>query len=141
MAGQPLTLGISGETALRAFRDRFNIPISDDQIGAAPFYKPPADSPEMQYLHEVRERLGGYLPARRDDAPPRQADGGAEEVPHGSSRSGVAGLGGNLAVRADVTRRDRLDDGPHRHFRCARRQPEEDAEQQRARERMNPIVN
>ncbi|MEW8061559.1 MAG: pyruvate dehydrogenase (acetyl-transferring), homodimeric type, partial [Candidatus Thiodiazotropha sp.] len=38
-----------GEAALKAFRDRFNIPISDDQIGAAPFYKPPTDSPEMQY--------------------------------------------------------------------------------------------
>jgi pyruvate dehydrogenase E1 component len=59
-----------GETHLKAFRDRFNIPISDDQIGAAPFYKPPQDSPEMQYMHEVRERLGGFLPARRDEAPP-----------------------------------------------------------------------
>ncbi len=58
-----------GEAALKAFRDRFNIPISDDQIGAAPFYKPGADSPEMQYMHAVRERLGGYLPARRDEAP------------------------------------------------------------------------
>uniref|UniRef100_UPI00359408CF pyruvate dehydrogenase (acetyl-transferring), homodimeric type n=1 Tax=Thiocapsa sp. TaxID=2024551 RepID=UPI00359408CF len=57
-----------GETHLKAFRDRFNIPISDDQIGAAPFYKPPQDSPEMQYMHEVRERLGGFLPLRRDDA-------------------------------------------------------------------------
>ncbi|EGV32797.1 2-oxo-acid dehydrogenase E1 subunit, homodimeric type [Thiorhodococcus drewsii AZ1] len=59
-----------GEASLKAFRDRFNIPISDDQIGAAPFYKPPADSEEMKYLHQARERLGGYLPARRDDAPP-----------------------------------------------------------------------
>ena len=57
-----------GETHLKAFRDRFNIPISDDQIGAAPFYKPPADSPEMRYLHERREALGGALPARRDRA-------------------------------------------------------------------------
>ncbi|UHD16031.1 pyruvate dehydrogenase (acetyl-transferring), homodimeric type [Thiocapsa bogorovii] len=57
-----------GETHLKAFRDRFNIPISDDQIGAAPFYKPPQDSPEMQYMHEARERLGGFLPARRDEA-------------------------------------------------------------------------
>jgi pyruvate dehydrogenase E1 component len=57
-----------GETHLKAFRDRFNIPISDDQIGAAPFYKPPPDSPEIRYLHEVRERLGGPLPARRDEA-------------------------------------------------------------------------
>ncbi|MCG7898611.1 MAG: pyruvate dehydrogenase (acetyl-transferring), homodimeric type [Candidatus Thiodiazotropha lotti] len=54
-----------GEAALKAFRDRFNIPISDDQIGAAPFYKPPADSPEMKYMHEQRSKLGGFLPQRR----------------------------------------------------------------------------
>ncbi|TVQ93754.1 MAG: pyruvate dehydrogenase (acetyl-transferring), homodimeric type [Chromatiaceae bacterium] len=58
-----------GEAALKAFRDRFNIPISDDQIGATPFYKPPPDSPEMKYLHECRDRLGGPLPARRELAP------------------------------------------------------------------------
>ena len=58
-----------GETALKAFRDRFNIPISDDRIGAAPFYKPPADSPELRYLQERREALGGFLPARQETAP------------------------------------------------------------------------
>ncbi len=58
-----------GEAALKAFRDRFNIPISDDQIGAAPFYKPPLDSPEMHYLQELRQKLGGYLPARSTAAP------------------------------------------------------------------------
>ena len=36
-----------GEAALRAFRDRFNIPIPDDRISEAPFFKPPADSPEL----------------------------------------------------------------------------------------------
>lgn len=64
-----------GETHLKAFRDRFNIPISDDQIGAAPFYKPPADSPEIHYLHEMRERLGGFIPARIDTAPPLEVPG------------------------------------------------------------------
>jgi len=59
-----------GEAALKAFRDRFNIPISDDKIAAAPFYKPPAESPEMEYLHERRAALGGFLPAREDSAPP-----------------------------------------------------------------------
>ena len=58
-----------GETALKAFRDRFNIPIPDDRIGAAPFYKPEADSAESRYLHGARERLGGFLPARSDEAP------------------------------------------------------------------------
>jgi pyruvate dehydrogenase E1 component len=59
-----------GETHLKAFRDRFNIPISDDQIAAAPFYKPPVDSPEMRYLQERREALGGPLPARKADFAP-----------------------------------------------------------------------
>ncbi len=61
-----------GEEALRAFRDRFNIPIPDDQIASAPFYKPAVDSPEMKYLHARREALGGYLPARRSAAEPLQ---------------------------------------------------------------------
>jgi pyruvate dehydrogenase E1 component len=59
-----------GEASLKAFRDRFNIPISDDQIGAAPFYKPPADSEEMKYMHEHRQALGGYLPQRRAKVEP-----------------------------------------------------------------------
>ncbi len=58
-----------GEVALRAFRDRFNIPIEDEHIAAAPFYKPSADSPELKYLKEKREALGGSLPARYTDAP------------------------------------------------------------------------
>jgi pyruvate dehydrogenase E1 component len=51
--------------SIRIFRDRFNIPIPDDQLEKLPFYMPPADSPEMKYLHERRRALGGYLPARR----------------------------------------------------------------------------
>jgi pyruvate dehydrogenase E1 component len=54
-----------GEDALRAFRDRFKIPISDDQIANTPFYRPPEDSPEVRYLKERREQLGGFLPQRR----------------------------------------------------------------------------
>ena len=52
------------EEELREFRSRFGIPISDDDVATAPFYKPPEDSAEMQYLRERREALGGYLPAR-----------------------------------------------------------------------------
>ena len=58
-----------GEVALKAFRDRFNIPIPDEQINAMPFYKPPVDSPELKYMHERREALGGALPVRYSDAP------------------------------------------------------------------------
>jgi pyruvate dehydrogenase E1 component len=54
-----------GEDALRAFRDRFQLPISDEQIKDTPFYKPAEDAPEMQYLKQRREALGGFLPQRR----------------------------------------------------------------------------
>ena len=58
-----------GEQALRDFRDRFQIPVSDDGINEAPFYKPPEDSLEIRYLKERRADLGGYLPQRRNQAP------------------------------------------------------------------------
>jgi len=51
--------------ALRQFRDRFNIPIADDKLSEIPYYRPPADSPEMKYLQELRARRGGSLPQRR----------------------------------------------------------------------------
>ncbi|MEK7989498.1 MAG: pyruvate dehydrogenase (acetyl-transferring), homodimeric type [Thiotrichaceae bacterium] len=59
-----------GEAALREFRDRFNIPIPDDKVAEAPFYRPPDDSPEIKYLQERRQALGGYLPLRQKTATP-----------------------------------------------------------------------
>ena len=53
---------------IKAFRDRFNIPIPDSELSKIPFYKPADDTPEMQYLHERRKTLGGYLPKRRPQA-------------------------------------------------------------------------
>ena len=50
---------------IKAFRDRFNIPVTDSQLPDLPFYKPADDTPEMKYLHERRKALGGYLPHRR----------------------------------------------------------------------------
>jgi pyruvate dehydrogenase E1 component len=61
-----------GYDALKDFRDRFQIPISDDDLADAPFYKPADDSPEIQYLKDRRSNLGGYLPQRRLTAEPRQ---------------------------------------------------------------------
>ena len=52
------------EEALHAFRDRFNIPVSDEEISQLPFRRPAEDSPEMQYLRAKRAALGGSLPAR-----------------------------------------------------------------------------
>lgn len=58
------------EDELREFRTRFGIPISDDEVAKAPFYKPADDSPEMKYLRERREKLGGFVPERRVDIRP-----------------------------------------------------------------------
>ena len=52
------------EDELREFRTRFGIPISDEKVAEAPFYRPPEDSPEMVYLRKQREELGGPVPAR-----------------------------------------------------------------------------
>jgi pyruvate dehydrogenase E1 component len=57
------------EQELKDFRTRFNIPISDAEVANAPFYKPSEDSPEMQYLRQRRNALGGSLPLRRTKTP------------------------------------------------------------------------
>lgn len=49
------------EETIKAFRDRFNIPIPDDKISEVPFYRPPEDSPEFTYMQEARKKLGGFL--------------------------------------------------------------------------------
>ena len=64
-----------GEDALKAFRERFNIPVSDEEVANAAFYKPAADSPELTYMRERREQLGGFLlrpapPAAQHAVPP-----------------------------------------------------------------------
>jgi pyruvate dehydrogenase E1 component len=66
------------EDELREFRTRFGIPISDERVAEAPFYRPPENSPEMKYMREHRKALGGSVPAR-NNAPvtmevPRLAD-------------------------------------------------------------------
>ena len=55
--------------ALKEFRDRFNIPVLNKDIDSIPYCKPDSNSIEMQYLHEKRQSLGGYLPKRRVKAP------------------------------------------------------------------------
>ena len=56
------------EDDVRIFRDRFNIPIPDEKLAELPFYKPEEHTPEMKYLHQRREALGGFLPKRRGKA-------------------------------------------------------------------------
>ena len=55
---------------LKAFRDRFNVPISDAQAENAEYFRPAADSPEAKYMQERRDALGGYLPVRKNLATP-----------------------------------------------------------------------
>ena len=59
---------ISTEAIIRV-RDRYGLPIADDKIGEAPFYKPPADAPEMKYLQERISAMGGGVPSRKNAAP------------------------------------------------------------------------
>ena len=74
------------DEALKAFRDRFALPLSDEDVTALRLFKPGADAPEMKYLHAQRARLGGYVPARSTAAPklavpglPRFAEGTTRE--------------------------------------------------------------
>ena len=54
-----------GKDELRAFRDKLDLPISDDKLAEAPFYHPGMDSPEVEYMLDRRKQLGGLMPARR----------------------------------------------------------------------------
>ncbi|MGS2718660.1 alpha-ketoglutarate dehydrogenase [Eionea flava] len=66
VAHQAKKLDIDG---LLAFRDRFSLPLSDHDVESLAFYRPDASSPEMQYMKEKRQTLGGHLPKRSSSAP------------------------------------------------------------------------
>ena len=80
------------EDELREFRARFGIPISDDTLAEAPFYRPPVESPEIQYLHEHRQELGGYVPSRQESAPRLRTPGESlfEELYHGTGNRAIS---------------------------------------------------
>jgi len=59
-----------GTSSIKAFRDRFAIPVPDDKLEEAPYVNFPEGSPELKYMHERRQALGGYQPARRRKAEP-----------------------------------------------------------------------
>ena len=69
--------------ALRSFRDRFSLPLSDDDVAHAAFYLPSPQSAEMLYLRDRREKLGGFVPRRATEAQ-------SVEVPHRTSFAGFA---------------------------------------------------
>jgi pyruvate dehydrogenase E1 component len=58
------------EKAIAYFRSRFELALPEEALHQGAFYRPPADSPEISYMHERRKSLGGYLPSR--DVPPSQ---------------------------------------------------------------------
>ena len=81
--------------ALKAFRSRFDLPISDKEVENLSFYKPPADSPEIQYMEERRKNLGGHLPARR-------RKGNALKVPALSAFSNVLASSGEREISSTM---------------------------------------
>jgi Pyruvate dehydrogenase complex, dehydrogenase (E1) component len=54
--------------SLKDFRDRFDMPFTDEQLEDVPYYRPADDSPELRYMKEQRDKLGGYMPVRRRKA-------------------------------------------------------------------------
>ncbi|MBV6411448.1 MAG: pyruvate dehydrogenase (acetyl-transferring), homodimeric type [Burkholderiales bacterium] len=62
-----------GTTSLKAFRDRFGLPLTDEQVDKLEYINPGPDSPEIKYMRERRMALGGFLPARRQKAAPLPA--------------------------------------------------------------------
>jgi pyruvate dehydrogenase E1 component len=62
------------EDELRVFRSRFAVPLNDDDCVEVPFYRPPENSAEIQYLRARREALGGYVPQRAVRSKPLEAD-------------------------------------------------------------------
>ncbi len=76
------------EKELREFRDRFGIPIADRDLLETPFYRPPDDSEEIEYLLERRRALGGFVPrAPRPRRPTGHAIGGLVRGVHSPARA------------------------------------------------------
>lgn len=101
------------EQELRHFRSRFGIPISDDEIADAPFYKPDPDSEEVAYLKARREELGGYLPLRsfeHGDLPKPQEEVFAK-YDEGSGKRDVATTMVAVQLLGDLL--DQKELGPH----------------------------
>jgi len=82
--------------ALKKFRDRFGIPLTDEQLKDVPYYKPEEDSPELKYMHLQRERLNGYLPSRRSDFE-------ALEIPSLEDKTFASQMGGSKGREISTT--------------------------------------
>lgn len=80
------------EEELKHFRERFDVPISEEDVARAPFFRPGEDSEEIRYIRERRKKLGGFIPARKSDNPPFEMpdEGVFEEFLEGSGDREVA---------------------------------------------------
>ncbi len=78
----------ANEEELREFRSRFGIPISDEEVAKAPFYRPPDDSVEMKLPAGATDRAGRICPQSTDGASPHRgaATGGIPRIPGGQRR-------------------------------------------------------
>lgn len=98
------------EKELEYFRSRFDIPIPEETVHTVSFYRPPEDSPEMQYLHKRRKELGGYLPARhvkpiKIKAPPLET---FSDALAGSKGREAMTTGGFVSILRALLRDDKL---------------------------------
>jgi pyruvate dehydrogenase E1 component len=86
---------------LKVFRDRLELPIPDEQLKEAPYYRPAPDSPEMQYLLERRRQLGGSLPQRvvRPSLLPPASDATYAELFAGSDRAASTTMAFSRLIR------------------------------------------
>jgi pyruvate dehydrogenase E1 component len=93
---------------LKAFRDNLQIPISDEDLDPylPPYYRPADDHPHMQYLHERRRALGGYVPERRTQAAalPQPGDNVFEYTNKGSGQQPVATTMALVRLLKDLVR-------------------------------------
>ena len=109
------------EDEMLHFRDRFRIPLSDEEVRQAPFYRPSADSPEMAYIHDRRRLLGGYLPQRRNVAPdvPMPEPASVGRIPDRQRRAGGVHHDG-LRPHSDQAAQGQTDWPAHRADRAGR---------------------
>ncbi len=95
---------------LQYFRDRFGIPLSDEELADAPYYRPAPDSPEILYMKKRREALGGYYPKRRQDSQPIQIPDLASMETHlkGSGDREISTTMAFVRVLASLTKDKRI---------------------------------
>jgi pyruvate dehydrogenase E1 component len=98
------------ERELREFRTRFDIPLADEEVVETPFYRPPVDSPESQYVLERRKQLGGFLPQRKVNASPLKLPDTGEyaEFLKGSGQHAMSTTMAMVRVLTKLLRHDEL---------------------------------